>query len=244
MSAAAFLSKLAADLRRAALSGKPNKTVRSQQLPPDHHGRSRAIRTRDPRPPRSHPLQAAHRHGLHNRLVAMAMYTSTERCLRPLQKTLTCATVVLDQPAPIWRRISCLSYDCSREQVKEEPLGEGCSPLVSGGGPSLAPFRQGRPPVSPGLLLLHADLGSLDRPRLHTRRTGQRAPHSLHARPCRNALQPGPENKIRSAQRSRKTRKGRHHRHYAKARAGKCPAQQKPPMDPKTRLIKTDTLAL
>jgi hypothetical protein len=27
-----------------------------------------------------------------------------------------------------------LSYDFSREQVKEELLGEGCSPLVSGGG--------------------------------------------------------------------------------------------------------------
>ena len=217
MAAAAFLAKLAADMRRAALlPANRTKRVRPQQSPPDRHGRARAIRSGDPLSPCSHPVEAAFRPSLHNRLVALATNAPAQRCLRPLQKTARNATVVLDQPAPIWRRISCLSYDCSREQVKEEPLGEGCSPLVSGGGPSLAPFRQaGR--QSRRACSCCTPIGSLDRPRLHTRRTGQRAPHSLHARPCRNALQPGPENKIRSAQRSRKTRKGRHHRHYAKA---------------------------
>ena len=85
----------------------------------------------------------------------------------------------------------------------------------------------------------------MDRTRLHRWRQGHRPAGTLHACPRRKPFQPRPQGQIRSAQSRRKSTKGRHHSHHAKAhRAGKRLASKQSKMGAKTRLIKTDTLVL
>lgn len=83
----------------------------------------------------------------------------------------------------------------------------------------------------------------MDRPRLHSRRSGQRPAGALHAGPRRHALQPLPQGKVRSAQGCRKSRKSRHHCHHETAsRARKRPAQGWQKLAPIPSLTNTDTL--
>ena len=55
-----------------------------------------------------------------------------EAAFRALSKSIPQA--ISASSGPVHLHAGCLSYDFSREQVKEEPLGEGYGPLVSGGG--------------------------------------------------------------------------------------------------------------
>ncbi len=73
---------------------------------------------------------------------------------------------------------------------------------------------------------------------------GALEPGHLHASPGRDPIQSGHEDQIHATDQCREARQGRPHRRHAKADPpGKRSPQGQQALDPKTRLIKTDTLA-
>lgn len=102
MAAAAFLARLAADLRRATWeSPDPLQDASGKRKESNAPGRlsrlAAAQRARDPTPPGPPRLQAARPSRLHPRLVAIATTPSGYRRGGTLQTSNLCATVVLDQ---------------------------------------------------------------------------------------------------------------------------------------------------
>jgi hypothetical protein len=84
----------------------------------------------------------------------------------------------------------------------------------------------------------------VDRTRLHPRRPSRYPPSHLHASPRRDPLQYGPEGQVQPTHQRRKASQGRPHSCHAKVDPPcKRPPQGQSNVDPKTRLIKTDTLA-
>ncbi len=102
--------------------------------------------------------------------------------------------------------------------------------------------KQARKPVRPGAR--GPAIRTVDRPRLHSWRTGQPPASSLHAGPRGRPFQRRLQSQIRSTHQGRKSPQGRHHSHHAQARhPRKRPTERRPVLDAKTRLTKTDTLA-
>jgi hypothetical protein len=101
--------------------------------------------------------------------------------------------------------------------------------------------RPGRQPRRPGPD--RPTVRALDRSLFHSRRSRRRPTGPLHASPRRGSLQSRHEGEMRTPHPNRKTRKSRPNRNHAKARR---PRKRTPKgqstLDPKNRLINTDTL--